>query len=117
MAEDTTTQADAETDEVPVSGLAKYKRDENDRVIYPLKRPFQFGERTVSELRFREPETGDIDGIPLAAMTTTHLIRVAGKICGEPQPVMNKVKLADIVEIGELIMDFLPDGLLTGLMR
>lgn len=93
---------------------AKYQRDENGRFIVPLKKHITFGSQTITELRFREPKTGDLRGIPLQALMSDHLMNVAGKVCGQPSTIIDELSIADALEIGALIADFLPDGLVTG---
>lgn len=109
--------ADAPADAiVAATARTKYQRDENNRFIVPLKKPVKVTDTmTVSELRVREPEAGDLRGINLQNIMSDHLLNIAAKVSGQASTVIDKLSLEDAMEVGELIADFLPDGLFAGM--
>lgn len=88
-----------------------------ERKPYTLKTPITVGSETITTLEFREPQAGDIRSFPLQNQTAGDLLNVAGKLCNQPQAVIDKLGVEDLVGITALVVDFLPAGLVTGLMR
>jgi hypothetical protein len=82
---------------------------------YTLKHPVTVGSETITELKFRRPQAGDLRSFPLQNQAGGDLLNVAGKMCGQPQPVMDKLDVEDVLGITEVVVNFLPTGLLTGL--
>lgn len=82
---------------------------------YTLKHPVTVGSETISVLSFRRPVAGDFKDVSLQNITAGDLMKAAGKMCGQPQQVIEKIDLEDVFALTELVTDFLPSGLLTGL--
>jgi len=79
-------------------------------ITVKLKAPISRGENSeaVQELIFsREPKVGDLKGIRLDNIRTDDLIMVAGRLCNQPPSVMDKLSLADAINVVEVIMPFL----------
>lgn len=84
---------------------------EVDRTIVKLKRPIPWGDETITELAFREIEAGDLFGFTLGALTAeadlASLLRLAGRLCGQPEAVIKKVKGPDLGEVLKLLVGFI----------
>lgn len=87
---------------------------------YLLKKPVSVGEQgtPVTELNFREEVcSGDYRGVKASAMLDPEmdvLIKVAGRLCGQPDAVMNRLGNADTWEVARIVSGFLLAGLETG---
>lgn len=88
---------------------------------YTLKRPIRLTDASpeISELVFREEVVaGDLRGIRQSALATDPLIddvlKIAGRLCGQPDAVMNKLSVYDTGEVMALVHDFFKRGLETG---
>lgn len=86
-----------------------------------LKKPIRLGETTpeITELTFREEVVaGDLRGIRQSALATDPLIddvlKIAGRLCGQPDAVMNRLSVYDTGEVMALVHDFFKRGLETG---
>lgn len=81
-------------------------------VPYKLKKPIQFGEETITELKFRdEVVAGDLRGVPMRdPMLFDDILRIAGRLCGQPDAVMNKLSFGDLAEVGALVGGFIGAG-------
>lgn len=87
---------------------------------YILKKPLRLTESApeVTELNFREEITaGDIRGVKLSALgdpSTDDLLKVAGRLCGQPDALMAKLSVADLMKVGEITFGFFATGLEIG---
>lgn len=84
-----------------------------------LKKPIQIGEAAaITHLTFREEIcAGDLRGMKVNALgdpSTDDMLKIASRLCGEPDPVLAKLSLADLVEVLGLVSRFLQSGLETG---
>lgn len=85
-----------------------------------LKKPVRLGETTpeIRELRFRdELVAGDLRGINLKGLEdfpATDILTIGGRLCGQPDAVMNRLSLADLGQVVEIVLGFLSDGQQTG---
>lgn len=84
---------------------------------HKLKEPITVGSQTITELVIRKPQAGDIRSFPLMNPTAGDLLNVLGKLSGQPSIVIDQLGAEDVFELTGLVVDFLPAGLLTGLMR
>jgi hypothetical protein len=90
------------------------------RETYRLKTPVALGEgmAPVEVLSFRTAVVaGDLRGIKLSGlqdMSTDDLLKLAGRLCAQPDAVMNKLTLPDLGGVIELIAPFLAGGEETG---
>ena len=83
-----------------------------------LKKPVQNGSETVSELTLREDViAGDLRGIKMSALadpSTDDLLKIAGRLCAQPDTVMSKLCPADMLAVMEATGGFLSAGLEIG---
>jgi hypothetical protein len=82
---------------------------------YTLKHPVDVGSQTITTLTFKRPIGAHVRRFPFQNPTAGDLLDIGAKMCEQPQVVMDKLDLEDILAITQLVADFLPDGLLTGL--
>lgn len=84
-----------------------------------LKRPIKVGEKAeITELVFRERVTsGDLRGIKLDALvgrvgdsTVDDYLKIAGRLCGQPEIVMNDLSEQDLGDVVDLIVSFRSGG-------
>jgi hypothetical protein len=75
------------------------------------------GGPTITELSFRdEVVAGDLRGVKMSSLQdppTEELLKIAGRLCAQPDVVMNRLSLADFVSVAEAVVDFLNRGLPT----
>lgn len=84
-----------------------------ERRIVKLRNPIALGSEMVTELAFREVEAGDLFGVSLRGLTSemdgAALLRLAGKLSGQPEGVIKRLKGPDIGAVLEVVGDFLED--------
>lgn len=94
-------------------------------VKYTLKKPIRIlkanaeGPELVDEitsLTIRdEVVTGDLRGIPMREpMHFDDIAKLLGRLAGQPDNVINKLSLVDLLEVGPLVMGFTGLGPTTG---
>jgi hypothetical protein len=75
-----------------------------------LKKPIQIGESAppIAELRFREElRAGDLRGIIIREeMRFDDVLTILGRLCGQPDVVMNGLSMEDFEEIGGVLGGF-----------
>lgn len=83
---------------------------------YVLKEPITVGETTVTELIFREKIcAGDLRGLPMREPPHfDDMIKIAGRLCGQPDPVIFKLTGDDIGEVIGIVSGFMGAGAETG---
>lgn len=87
---------------------------------YVLKFPVRVGESTplITELNLREEVDGGVmRGVPqarLGEMDWEHYGKICGRLSGQPDAVMNRIRVADQLALMQVIVGFLADGLETG---
>ncbi len=87
------------------------------KLTHPIQGP---GGNLVEELVFRRPVAEDFDGLTLTIGDTgmvidfTQMRKLAGKVCGQTDVVMRKLDIADMGEVGKLVMGFIEAGQETG---
>lgn len=79
-----------------------------------LKHPVTIGEKVIAELTFRRPKMKDFDGLPLVLTEFTHLKKLAGRLCDQPDVVMNEIDVEDVGIINDTVTDFLVPSPTTG---
>lgn len=85
-----------------------------------LKEPIRISETLpeIRELCFREKiVAGDLRGIKMSSLQDPDmgdLLKIAGRLCGQSDMVMNRLELKDIPTVIGLVSDFLSDGQETG---
>ena len=92
-------------------------------VTYTLKKPIQVVKKgtdgdsieTLTQLTFRdEVVAGDLRGIKLAVLgdpAGDDLLKIASRLCAQPEIVLNKLGIPDTIAIGEIVFGFLGAGL------
>ncbi len=84
---------------------------------YSLIKPIAFGDGPpVTELTFREEIcAGDMRGIVMReAMEFGDMLKIAGRLCGQPDALMNKLSFADMLKVLEMVGLFMGAGPETG---
>lgn len=86
-----------------------------------LKKPIVVGEKnpiTITELNFREDMcAGDLRGLRASSLSDPKmedLLLIAGRLCAQPDPVMQKLGLEDFGEVVSLVQGFINAGQETG---
>lgn len=85
-----------------------------------LKKPVMVGETgaPVTTLVFREEVVaGDLRGLKFSEMNDMKLddvLKIAGRLCGQPDVVMNRLSLFDAGEVTKFVLPLLQDGPETG---
>lgn len=77
-----------------------------------LKEPVVVGDTTVTELNVRDRVVaGDLRGIPMRnPMLTDDLLKLAGRLCGQPDHVMNALSLEDFERLAGVVVGFSNGG-------
>lgn len=78
-----------------------------------LKEPIKFGEDTITELEFRKAKAKDLRKLPTNP-STGDVIDLAGRLCNQPPRVMDELGIDDLMEVMEVVSDFLPVSRQTG---
>ena len=82
--------------------------------ILKLKEPVQFGSELISELTVKQIKAKDLRKFPTNSKTLGEMLDFAAHVCAQPPSVIDDLCLEDAMELFEVIMSFLPDGLKTG---
>jgi hypothetical protein len=73
---------------------------------------------SVSELQFREKVvSGDLRGMKISSLsdpTTDDILKIAGRLCAQPDVVMARLSFPDLLGVTEIVGGFLSSGLPTG---
>jgi hypothetical protein len=84
---------------------------------YQLKEPIQLGEApAITELNLREKiVAGDMRGMAMRdPMQHDEILKLIGRLCGQPDPVINRMAFADYQEVASLVAGFMQPGPATG---
>lgn len=91
---------------------------------YALKKPIELFNKegisvqTITELNFREEVcSGDVRGLKSSAFADPmieDILKVGGRLCAQPDVVMNRLSMADLDEVGVIVWGFLGAGRETG---
>jgi hypothetical protein len=85
-----------------------------------LKKPIQVGEQgaPIESLTFREEVcAGDLRGMKARSLedpTFDDLLKIAGRLCAQPDLVMSKLSLEDMGEVIKAVAGFMNAGQETG---
>lgn len=82
-----------------------------------LRHPVTVADVTVTELVFRDSATaGDLRGVKLRDLEMPeNLLRVAGRLCGQPDPIMHALSIPDFVRVAEVVGGFFEVGPTIGI--
>jgi len=83
-------------------------------VVIELKEPIKFGSELVTELRIRQPKAKDFRGLPMAPQFGD-ILDLAGRLSGQPRPIIDELDLDDLTRVVEVVGSFMPGGGGTGL--
>jgi hypothetical protein len=85
-------------------------------VILKLSSPVAHGSVTVTELNFREKVVaGDLRGVPMRdPMHFDDILKIAGRLCAQPDPVMNALSIEDAMGVVETVGGFIGASQKTG---
>lgn len=84
---------------------------------YVLKKPIQVGDAPpVTELNLREEVVaGDLRGVPMRdPMLFDDLLKIAGRLCAQPDNVMARLSFQDLMEVAPLVAGFIGGSPPTG---
>jgi hypothetical protein len=83
---------------------------------YTLMVPIQFGSETITELTIREKVVaGDMRGIEMRQRPLhDDIMKLAGRLTGQPDPVIQAMAFADYIEVANLVAGFIDPGPATG---
>lgn len=88
---------------------------DDTRTTYTLTSPIQFGSETITALHFRPPRARDFKGLTLQSQTVDDTLVLAGRLSGQPSPVLDDLSVADLMGVSEIIAGFIPGGPQIGL--
>lgn len=76
-----------------------------------LVKPVTFGSEVVSDLTFRDQiVSGDLRGgvswTKIIDRDHDTIMRIAGRLCGQPDVVLNALGLRDTMEVTRIVLDF-----------
>lgn len=78
-----------------------------------LKDPIQYGETLITELVIRKPKAKDMRGMP-AKMGMDETMKLAGRLSGHPDSVIDELSIPDLITVSEVIGNFMIGGPLIG---
>lgn len=81
--------------------------ENEDLMIYTLEKPVQRGnEEPITELKFIEPKGKHLRYLP-AAPTLNDLLKLAGKLTGQPDSVFDEMGSKDVMKVAERVGELL----------
>lgn len=81
--------------------------------VMQLQEPVAQGSQMITELRIRKPKAGDMRALP-GKPEMTHLLDLGGRLCGQPPSVINELSVPDMMELLEIVGNFITPGQKTG---
>lgn len=95
--------------------LSEFEFDDDGRVTVALRYPIAFGQETVTELRFRELKGKDMRTLKAApGQNAAVLMSLAGKLSGQPAPVIDELRGVDLRKVLTLVASFMDGSLDAG---
>lgn len=78
-------------------------------VTVKLRVPIQFGTQQIAELVIRSPRAGDYRGLVMTEETaaTDFPLKLAGRLSGQPDAVINLLENEDWIEVRALVLGFI----------
>jgi hypothetical protein len=77
------------------------------KTVYKLKEPFEWASETINELEFKKPTIGDIKFMKLEAMTLDDILKLASKLSGHSQQVIDRLSIQDGMGVAEILGNYL----------
>lgn len=78
-----------------------------------LQKPIRFGDDVIAELDLREPTAGDFRGLVMrtdGAIDMDTMLTLAGRSCGHPPSVIDKLGCADLMQVLAVVGGFIGGG-------
>lgn len=92
--------------------------DDEQGTKVQLKHPFKFGEtREITEILIPRPKAKHIRGInfnKLGSGDADEILKLIQRLTGESTKFVDMIDLEDVLTIGEVVEDFLPNTPATG---
>ena len=85
--------------------------------VIALSSPITVAGKTITKLTVREPKAKHLRGVKLGldgSFDMDMLLDLAATLTGQLPAVIDELCLADLVTLGNAVMDFLPDGMKPG---
>jgi hypothetical protein len=82
---------------------------------YDLKEPIQAGGEEITFLEMRKPIAKDLHKFPAQMKSLGEMLPFVAHLCAVPTSTIEQLGLEDTMNLVEVIMDFLPDSLKTGI--
>lgn len=83
--------------------------------VVKLKAPIEFGSQRIEELTFRPVVGKDLRSLRISAgLEIDAMLVLAGRLCGQPDPVIDKLSGDDLEEVLAIAADFMPGSRRTG---
>lgn len=79
-----------------------------------LKYPVSIGTLTVTELKLRRMKAKDMRGIGANGASTDDVIRIAARLSGQLDKVIDELDVEDFMEVSSEVLSFIGDGQATG---
>jgi hypothetical protein len=67
--------------------------------VVELETPIEYGKQTIEVLNFRTIRGGDVADFPLQGGKMRDLLKIAGKLCGQPDIVIMKLEGKDLARV------------------
>lgn len=81
---------------------------------YKLKEPIEWGSETVTQLEFKKPTIGDIKFMKLSEPTLDDILKLASKLSGHSQQLIDRLSIQDGMEVADLLGNYLNPSPATG---
>jgi hypothetical protein len=87
----------------------------SEPVTIKLRTPIQLGTETIEELVFRPPTGKDFRRLQTqTGYEIDTVLALAGRLSGQPVPVIDKLSGDDLTEVFAIVSGFMPAGRPTG---
>ena len=86
--------------------------------VFKLKHPIKFGSETIDTLEInRRLKAKDLKEMPTSNQRMGDMMKIVSKLFAQPMKVIEELDAEDLLEITEVVNDFLPSSLATGESR
>lgn len=76
-------------------------------ITYKLKKPYKFGEQTVTEYKIKKPKAKDIRNITFVEGQTGPLLTLLANLSGESDSSVDELEMEDVVELVKIVGNFM----------
>ena len=84
-----------------------------DKVVY-LVEPINHGGEEITELKIRKPRGKDFKKLPIDIKLCGDILDWAARLAEVPPSVFDLLSAEDVMQVMEVVGDFLPNALATG---